>query len=200
MFPPLFVLYSLDRFYFLVSLVQCKSIDTKARWMFDLKTGVSKKKPLGIYVLLRGKLGVTWRRKFALQVLENVKWKTAYNSDCWHFPQEGHSCDKGNICRNREQKFIMGADNMETGAFVLQSQSILLKVCLCKLEQIKNREIKQKKQHREKANLNISFLPIIFFKWKLQSPFMLFAQFCSTRWFQRNRDLSLAPRVSHVKG
>lgn len=45
----------------------------------------------------------------------------------------------------------MGADNMETGAFVLQSQSILLKVCLCKLEQIKNRQIKEKKQHREKA-------------------------------------------------
>lgn len=49
--------------------------------MYDLKTGVSEKN-VGIYLLLRGKLGVTWRRKLALQVLENVKWKTAYNSDC----------------------------------------------------------------------------------------------------------------------
>lgn len=79
-------------------------------------------KPIGIESLLRGKLGVTWRRELALQVLENVKWKTAYNSDCWHFPQEGHSCDKGNICRNKIRKSVMGVSNRETGTSTVQSQ------------------------------------------------------------------------------
>lgn len=100
--------------------------------MYDLKTGVSEKN-VGIYLLLRGKLGVTWRRKLVLQVLENVKWKTAYNSDCWHFPQEGHSCDKGNICRNKEGKLIMGADNTEAGTFIAQSQANSLKGLLMQI-------------------------------------------------------------------
>lgn len=52
--------------------------------------------------VLGGQLGVAGWGELALQVLEDVEREAADHGDGRHLPQEGHGCDKGKVCREKQ--------------------------------------------------------------------------------------------------